>query len=72
MSDIQRALADGVATIPQLTQYVRSVAERLRGDKQVCGTIDFDERAIGDLLKAAKDLWEAVDPTFRTSGRGFL
>ncbi len=61
MDDIQRALSEGVATIPQMVEYVRSVTERLKADARVHEKIDLDERAIGDLLKAAKDLWEAAD-----------
>jgi hypothetical protein len=37
------------------------VTERLKSDKRVYSKVAFDEQAIGDLLKAAKDLWQAVD-----------
>jgi hypothetical protein len=69
MSNIRQALEEGSATIPQITEYVLSVTERLKTDTEADEKIDFDERSIGDLFKAAKDLWDAVD---ELHGKHFL
>jgi hypothetical protein len=60
MNELLQALAEGGATIPQMTAQIKNLAERLKAALADGGEGTLDEQSVWDFMSAVKGLDGAV------------